>query len=100
MASACDLNVDQLTPNSQRPLVHGTPLQHSELLLQSCPYWVQPPSGGGPPSLHGPQVPLVLPFMMMHPVPGQQSAVTVHAAPHDWHFCGEQVSGEMPLSGL
>lgn len=87
--------------NSQRPFVHGTPLQQSAPVLQSWPYWLQPPSGRGmPPSLHGPQVPLVLPFWMMQPVPGQQSAVTVHFAPQLWHFCGEQVSGETPLSGV
>jgi hypothetical protein len=42
----------QFTMTMQRPFVHGTPSQHSLLLVQSWPYWVQVPgpSGGADPS--------------------------------------------------
>ena len=77
-------------------------LQQSLFIVHDCPYSEQtgpesgggaesgtPDSGGGPASgggaMHGPQMPLALPWAMRHVSPGQQSAFVVHVAQAGWH---------------
>jgi hypothetical protein len=94
---------------TQRPLVHGTLLQQSLIMVQLCPYSAQtgPPSIGGrggasglspsielpsggepPPSVDGggdPQTPRVDPGGNVQGSPGQQSAPVVQVPPRPTH---------------
>src|SRR5690242_14744855 len=79
----------------QRPPVQGIPEQQSLALVQTCPYWAQPPpaSGGTGGALSGvpestgggggvlPHVPRLEPGGAMHGSPGQQSAEVVQVPP-------------------
>ena len=60
-----------------------------------------PGGGGGPASLvpppHGPHTPCVLPVGTSHAVPGQQSALFVHAPHAEMHDVPEQTYGGLPL---
>jgi hypothetical protein len=53
-----------------------------------------PPDDEPPP--HGPQVPCVLPVGRMQEVPGQQSALVVHAPLHATHAEPLQTNGGLP----
>ena len=91
----------------QRPLVHGTPLQQSQLCVQTCPYCahVVPPTVGGEPlSLPpvgvplAPHVPLLAPAGIVHGEPAQQSAVVVHAPPVGTHAVAPHTKGGLPAA--
>jgi hypothetical protein len=85
---------------TQKPFVHGVPLQHCAELVHCCPYCEQvvpPPGVVVPLSVPGaggvadaPQVPLVAPAATLHGEPEQQSAVVVQVAPLGWHAAPEQ----------
>jgi DNA-binding CsgD family transcriptional regulator len=105
----------------QKPFVHGTPLQQSDVISQACPYaeHVPPvPPVGVPPvdeppvldvppvpvvppaPLSGtsllPQIPLVAPGRMEHGSPLQQSAVVVHTPPAATQLSAPQTNGGSP----
>ena len=88
-----------MTAVTQKPFVHGVPLQHIAESVHCWPYCehvVPPPPPVVPPLLlpvplsvpvpppvgpEAPQVPVVEPAATVHGSPEQQSAVVVHVAP-------------------
>ena len=86
---------------TQRPLVHGIPLQQSALVVHCWPYSAQngTVASAGPASCPGlpgggvgrPQMPWVEPCGTMHITPTQQSPLIVQGPPD-----GTQVEGTPP----